>query len=627
MHTNKGPRTDFAQDGGGLVHAGMVIGRVLASPLRWLTAIHHSDEEVREQAALLNLILLVPLLGSLFFGLSPGPEASNLTVRLLVIFFPVILCPLVIIRSKQGRVWEAATLFTVGYAIRILLIALTENIGSRTPGALVNLMASLVISLLAVVTILNMQAIILAAAVNIVVSLIMAVVWWPAFADAPQPQSFARLVFPTIIVHLFTMMAELLFVRNENRRRAKLAEQINLLKVILDNIPVGVAVFDRLDFKPLYKNKLATDLAGDFADEVQNRIERKISLFNEPTIQQPVDPAIRMSERKPWEVVGRSGKVYEPDGYITLTDQGRTWDIQEKAIPIKNSRQEVTQVVYSAVDVSKYQSLLSQMHRLIIEQKGLSQDLREQDKARLQVMAVFGHELRTPINTIISRLEMMLADYKDLSPDAVQQDLRTVAGAAQDVRYLANNLLEAANVSTRQQTWHPERFDLRTIVDDIALNMEVLIHKKGLRLERLYPAEAILVNADSRHVRQIVYNLLANAYKYTNEGTITIQIERTSHEARLSVIDTGIGIPPDKLEMIFRRFEQLQREGTGRESGLGLGLAIARSLVTMQGGQLWVESAVNHGSRFSFSLPLALPEEDPLPGAATPTKLGNFGPL
>jgi len=144
-----------------------------------------------------------------------------------------------------------------------------------------------------------------------------------------------------------------------------------------------------------------------------------------------------------------------------------------------------------------------------------------------------------------------------------------------------------------------------------------LVKDKSVELHQSVPSSLPPIRADSRRVRQIILNLVANASKFTEQGRITVSARAKPREVVISVSDTGIGIPPDKLDHIFEEFTQVDASTTRRAGGTGLGLAITRRFVEMHGGRIWVDSSLGTGSTFTFTLPLDLPPS-PEPEADVP---------
>ncbi|RDB16690.1 Cyanobacterial phytochrome B [Hypsizygus marmoreus] len=229
-----------------------------------------------------------------------------------------------------------------------------------------------------------------------------------------------------------------------------------------------------------------------------------------------------------------------------------------------------------------------------------------------------GHEVRTPLNHIVNYLEMALNGPLD---DEVREHLVRSHAASKSLLFTINDLLDLTRLESGQETSSHEPFDLRHAIRKAThLYMKEAGRRDiGFHLKLDESPRAVI--GDAKKILAVVQNLTANALKYTLKGSITVHCsvfgasERSRnplHAAvKIVVADTGRGIPPDKLDIIFREFEQVEsteNDITG-DSGVGLGLAVVARIVEQLGGQLRVESKVDEGTRFSFLIPLALAEE------------------
>lgn len=240
--------------------------------------------------------------------------------------------------------------------------------------------------------------------------------------------------------------------------------------------------------------------------------------------------------------------------------------------------------------------------------EALNQQLEALDRTRSNLIAITGHELRTPLSTIQVCLES-LANEPDMPQELRQIMLDTALTDSERMRKLVQDFLTLSNLESGRVEWHPESLPLEECID---LALSRIRTRKATELPKIstqVPPSLPLVRADGDWLVEVISKLLDNACKFTPpQGQITITAQ-TCNESMLEVIvtDTGRGIEPNRLEIVFDRF--YQEEGALRRTagGTGLGLAISRQIVNSWGGKIWAESAgKNQGSSFHFTIPLAL---------------------
>ncbi len=257
------------------------------------------------------------------------------------------------------------------------------------------------------------------------------------------------------------------------------------------------------------------------------------------------------------------------------------------------------------------------------ELERLSSELLRVNRMKSEFLANVSHELRTPLNAIVGFVDLLREGvYGELAPRQVKP-VERIEASANHLRHLVDQVLDLAKMAAGRLEIHTETIDLRPFVLDVASEIESLVSEKGLSLSLVMGAALPKIRTDPTHLRQILMNLLGNAVKYTNEGSIVIRTRlvdslpetgaaperplNTEHSwIGVQVIDTGIGIHHADQRRIFEEFEQVDAGPRGHSAsrGTGLGLAISRRLAALLGGTVELESEPGKGSTFTLWLPV-----------------------
>ena len=274
---------------------------------------------------------------------------------------------------------------------------------------------------------------------------------------------------------------------------------------------------------------------------------------------------------------------------------------------------------FSQDDVRTYNTLASQTAvalqnaQLYEEQVQTVERLRELEKLKSSFLANMSHELRTPLNSISGFTQVMLEGIDGELTEYMEDDLKLIEKNAKHLLTLINEMLDMAKIEAGKVTISIEQVELRALLEEIIKITQSLATTKGisLKLESDIPKE-MMVMLDGMRIQQVMLNLIGNAVKFTEDGGVTIDASVSDEKITIRVIDTGLGIPSDKLEVVFEAFSQVETSTTRKVGGTGLGLPISRHLVEMHEGRLWAESSGidGEGSAFIVELPLNLPEEN-----------------
>lgn len=234
----------------------------------------------------------------------------------------------------------------------------------------------------------------------------------------------------------------------------------------------------------------------------------------------------------------------------------------------------------------------------------LARAAEEANRAKSSFLANMSHEIRTPMNGVISMTDLAL----DTELTTEQREyLEIVKASADSLLVLIDDILDFSKIEAGKLNIDPISFPLRKTLTDLVRPLSVRAQQKGLELTcKIRPGVPAVVVADPVRLRQVITNLLGNAVKFTQKGSVTLEVETASQqqgrvELHFTVTDTGVGIPQDKQRLIFDAFSQAENSTTRRFGGTGLGLTISARLVEMMGGEIWVESEAGRGSTFHFT--------------------------
>ncbi len=237
------------------------------------------------------------------------------------------------------------------------------------------------------------------------------------------------------------------------------------------------------------------------------------------------------------------------------------------------------------------------------EQLRTAEKLREVDRLKTDFLARMSHELRTPLNSIIGFADVLLMGLDGDLTERMVEDLQLIRSSGYHLRDIIGDILDMSKIEAGRLELVFESFDVQRIAAELMATAAPLAEQKGLKLSLDIASDVGALLADRTRIRQVLWNMLGNAIKFTDRGQITMRVWRDNGEMRFAVADTGIGIADENLARIFEPFNQVDPGRRGSISGTGLGLSISRSLVELHGGHVWVESEPGRGSSFYFSIP------------------------
>jgi signal transduction histidine kinase/DNA-binding response OmpR family regulator len=410
------------------------------------------------------------------------------------------------------------------------------------------------------------------------------------------------------------------------------------LQTVLTSIVSHAVQLSSADAGTIYE---FNDLAGQFDLRASFRIEAPLAevlranparlgvgnIGRAAAMGAPVQVPDILHEQEPQETQGR--RALRQFGYRSLL-----------AIPLLRDQQIVGGLSvyrkqagnFSAEAVKLLQSFATQSAlaiqnaRLFREIEDKSRLLPVADRHKSEFLANMSHELRTPLNAIIGYSEMLEEESQDLGQESFIPDLQKIQGAGKHLLSLINNILDLSKIEAGKIDLYLEQFAIVPMIHQVASTVKPLVDKNANQLKVDCPHLGVMT-ADLTKVRQTLFNLVSNACKFTERGTVALSVARihdgTGDWINFSVADTGIGMTPEQTAKLFQAFTQADASTTRRYGGTGLGLAISQRFCQLMGGAITVTSEPGQGSTFTVRLPAEVIGSRPERPSDQPTESGT----
>lgn len=244
------------------------------------------------------------------------------------------------------------------------------------------------------------------------------------------------------------------------------------------------------------------------------------------------------------------------------------------------------------------------LNKQLEENKKLSKEIIEHEKFKNNYFVNLSHELRTPINIIVSTIQLINSFGSNLTYEKINQYMNIISKNCDNLLKIINDIIDSSKIETGKYKIHKKNNDIVYIVEEAALNMSKFIEENGLILIIDPDIEEKTISCDETEIQRCIVNLLANAIKFTGEGgEIRVYIKEVENNIEITVEDTGIGISKEDQEFIFKRFSQVEGTGPINVSSSGIGLTLVKYIAELHGGDIRLESELNKGSKFTIILP------------------------
>jgi PAS domain S-box-containing protein len=346
-------------------------------------------------------------------------------------------------------------------------------------------------------------------------------------------------------------------------------------------------------------NRTAEELTGWTSESAQDEaLAVVLAACGGEADQQPLEAAVR-------EAMQQDRTVRSAEPVPMVREAGLQRYIEYAVVPVHDRRGKVVGAVLTAQDVSDRHRADLERARALLREQAARKAAEEANRARDEFLAVISHELRTPLNAIVGWTQILCTEAASAAQR--RQAIEAIQRSATAQKQLIEDLLDMSRIVNGKIALAPARIDLQAVVQAAVETIQPAALAKSIALECQLAGQTLPVDGDRQRLEQVLWNMLVNALKFTPEGgRVDVALRRDGDRAHITVCDSGEGIEQGFLPHLFEAFRQGNSTTTRRQGGLGLGLAIARTLVSMHGGSITAHSdGLGCGARFDVHLPLA----------------------
>ncbi|MBN2614363.1 MAG: PAS domain S-box protein [Bacteroidales bacterium] len=281
------------------------------------------------------------------------------------------------------------------------------------------------------------------------------------------------------------------------------------------------------------------------------------------------------------------------------------YDTEKKPVALVGVSSDITKQKHEQEELRLYRNHLEDLvKQRTLELEREKEKAQSADRLKSSFLATMSHELRTPLNSIIGFSGILLQGRPGALNDEQKKQLGMLQNSARHLLSLINDVLDISKIEAGQLKVNINQFDLPEVIHHVVEINQPLADKKNLEIKVSLDPQVGEIVSDKQRIQQVLINLVNNAIKFTDEGSVTINCYKSDDHIKIKIIDTGIGIEQDKLSLLFKPFTQVDTGLSRKHEGTGLGLSICKKLLDILNGRIHVESEYNNGSTFTVILPV-----------------------
>ena len=294
---------------------------------------------------------------------------------------------------------------------------------------------------------------------------------------------------------------------------------------------------------------------------------------------------------------------------VETEEQLRRSKEQQKITELKLETQKKLQIVWAVIFLTSAILIFFWFYRKstkkeILRHQQVNQELKELDKLKDRILTNTSHELRTPLNGIIGLSDIILAEYEGQLDVELQQSIELIGKSGHQLSEIVNDILDLAQLKANKMSFRYQTFNLPQLIRDAIALCKPLLLKTETSVIFEPEDDNLEITQDKKRVQQILFNIIGNALKFTPAGSVKVKFKVDNDLLYITIKDTGIGIPTNRIDRIFEGFEQVNASNTRTISGSGLGLAISKELAQALGGDITIKSELDEGTTVSFYFPI-----------------------